>query len=148
MNSGWESAKKKLYFKHRIGIQIELFSTFRNLPDDILRRKIYCQKMKILFEKAANVFFIDEMAINQWTVKDKIWAQKDKSYANTMLYLKKEGLLLVAVMNNKSSVKYEVFHGTSPKSYYSCILNNLFDKSLEKYNSFNNILVIHSSVGN
>jgi hypothetical protein len=88
------------------------------------------------------------MALNRWTTRDRVWGKKGQHFANAMLKLKPLGFLLVAIMNNKSAVKYEVISGIASKQAYQDLLDHLFDRALEQYPLGPNLIVVNPVVGN
>ncbi len=128
-------------------IKLKLISSRRNTAKDIDRRKEYCTSLAKAIQAGYDVFYLDEMAINRWVTRDRVWGQENQSFANVMVRLKKESFLLVAAMNNKGSVKFEVIHGNSPKLKYQLLLDRLLMKCGERYPKNKRILVIHAAVG-
>lgn len=62
------------------------------------------------------------MTINRWVGRDKAWGRQGQSFANVMINLKKESFLIVALMSDSGSVRYEVIHGNSSEQKYELIL--------------------------
>jgi hypothetical protein len=70
------------------------------------------------------------MSVNKWATRDKAWGRQGQSFANVMVNLKKESFLIVALMSNSGSVKYEVILGSSPTIKYRAILEGMLARPL------------------
>jgi hypothetical protein len=87
-------------------VDIRLVSTQRNLAEDLALRKQYCQALLEATNKDERIFYLDEMAINRWVGREKIWAKPEEPMKNVMLPLKKESFLLVSLMNEEGKIKF------------------------------------------
>ena len=106
-------------------VKLFLISSHRNLVEDLRRRKIYAMKVVKAQQGGKKLIFLDEMAINRWVTRDRAWARKGQSYPNVMIHLKQESILLVCTINEKGVVRSQIVHGSTPKTNYELLINQL-----------------------
>jgi hypothetical protein len=99
-------------------VKIEFIGSIRNEGEDLLARKEYADHLMRIILARENFCYIDEMAINQWMGRGQVWSIGGRPIGNAMAGLKKESLLLVAVMDNFGSVEFDFIHGGASDSNY------------------------------